>query len=142
MSISWNEIWNMKTGFNSRNRATPCLARTATLPLMRQAKLRKRKRGRKTMAKERMITRTVSFIACDTMVVNMATKEVEFMTINVPSGATMSRTDLEKYVKAQIPDGYKYVDIIDTNTSEILYGMSEADFLKYATVLPPRNKVE
>ena len=94
------------------------------------------------MARERMITRTVVSVNYDIMVVNMETKTVENITVSIPSGDTLTDKAREKAIKASKKKKKTFVSVISETTSETLYGMSEAEFIRLAKVLPPRTKVE
>ena len=94
------------------------------------------------MARERMITRTVFTTNYDVMVVNMENKSVENINISIPSGDTLTDKTREKAIKAMIPEGKTFVTITGETTSETLYGMTEAEFIRLARVLPPRTKTE
>lgn len=94
------------------------------------------------MSRERMITRTVVTVNYEIMVVNMETKTVENITVSIPSGDTLTDKAREKAIKASIPEGKTFVSVISETTTETLYGMSEAEFIRLAKVLPPRTKAE
>ena len=98
------------------------------------------KEGRKkTMARERMITRTVTSVEYDVMTVDMGSKSVSMDKVSIPSGDTMTDKARDKTIKASLPEGHTFVQITCQTIKETLYGMSEADFIKYAKVLPPRS---
>ena len=92
------------------------------------------------MAKKRMVTRTVFSINYNVMVVNMESKSVESITVTIPLADTMTDKEREKAIKAMIPEGKTFVTITGETTS--LYGMTEAEFIRLARVLPPRTKTE
>ena len=94
------------------------------------------------MARERMITRTVVSINYDVMVVDSESRTVENVTISIPSGDTMTDKARDKAIKESLPDDKMFVAITGQTTTETLYGMSEAEFIRLAKVLPPRTKVE
>ena len=91
------------------------------------------------MARERMVTRTVTETKVDVMVVNTETCEVTIRNYGLtyqPDEKIALKyvqkrfdTDVEKHVSIQ---GFKQV--------EILYGMTEQEFIQIAKVLPPRTK--
>lgn len=91
------------------------------------------------MARERLITRTITVIDYEVMVVNMDDlRKVEFYWISIPSGDCLTEKNRDEAIKAQLADNLKYVQVMDVKKTEKLYGMSEVDFLKYAKELPPR----
>ena len=94
------------------------------------------------MARERMVTRTVFTTNYNVMVVNMESKSVESITVTIPSADAMTDKAREKAIKASIPDGKLFVQVVSQNTTEVLYGMPESEFIRLARVLPPRTKAE
>lgn len=94
------------------------------------------------MARERLVTRTVFSTNYNVMVVNMESKSVESIAVTIPSADTMTDKAREKAIKAMIPEGKTFVTITGETTSETLYGMTEAEFIRLARVLPPRTKTE
>lgn len=94
------------------------------------------------MSRERMVTRTVFSTNYNVMVVDMESKSVETITVTIPSADTMTYKAREKAIKTMIPEGKTFVTITGETTSETLYGMTEAEFIRLARVLPPRTKTE
>ena len=94
------------------------------------------------MARERMVTRTVASVNYEVMTVDTESKTVENITVVIPSGDAMAEKAREKAIKANIPNGKIFVQIVSEKITETLYGMPEADFIKLAKVLPPRTKTE
>lgn len=90
------------------------------------------------MARERMVTRTVKVTAFDVMTVNLASKQVECITIEIPSVDSLTDKALTKSITECVPADHKYVMHTEVSETEVLYGMPEADFIKIAKVLPPR----
>ena len=101
-----------------------------------------KEKEKKAMSRERMVTRTVFSTNYNVMVVNMESKSVESITVTIPSADTMTDKAREKAIKAMIPEGKTFVTITGETTSETLYGMTEAEFIRLARVLPPRTKTE
>ena len=94
--------------------------------------------GVKTMARERMVTRTIENAELSVLRVNTKTREtaVEVLTIS----ATIPENKALKIVHKAYDNGeWKSVDIIERKVTETLYGMSEQEFIKLARVLPPRT---
>ena len=127
----------------SRNRGNPVREKVGNLPSDDgKPKKQTKKRRKKAMARERMVTRTVFSINYNVMVVNMKSKSVESISVTIPSADTMTDKAREKAIKAMIPEGKTFVTITGETTSETLYGMTEAEFIRLARVLPPRTKTE
>ena len=91
------------------------------------------------MARERMITRTVTAVEYEVMTVDMNSKSVSMDKVTIPSGDTMTDKARDKAIKASLPEGHTFVQVTGQSITETLYGMSEQDFIKYAKVLPPRS---
>ena len=96
----------------------------------------------KIMARERLVTRTVTSVNYNVMVVDTESKTVDSIIVVIPSGDTLTEKAREKAIKAEIPEGKIFVQIVSEEITETLYGMSEVDFIKLAKVLPPRTKTE
>ena len=94
------------------------------------------------MARERLVTRTVTSVNYNVMVVDTESKTVDSIIVVIPSGDTLTEKAREKAIKAEIPEGKIFVQIVSEEITETLYGMSEVDFIKLAKVLPPRTKTE
>lgn len=94
------------------------------------------------MARERMITRTVCNGVFDVMTVNPETKEVTNYEISVPSYNSLNEKQVLNIIIAELPAPLVHVTHTLVRTEEVLYGMPEVDFMKYAKVLPPRTKSE
>ena len=91
------------------------------------------------MARIRMVTRTIKGTRATVMCLD--TETANAMNIIFEIGGTYP--DNEKLLKALQKEhgngAIKLVHIVYTEEIEQLYGMSEADFIKYAEQLPPRN---
>ena len=91
------------------------------------------------MARERMVTRTVLLTSVEVMCVNVETAEVSINNYEL-SGYSMNADEAMKQLKKLYEtDSFKLVAIQDMEEKEILYGMTEAEFIQLATVLPPRK---
>ena len=101
-----------------------------------QNKIRK---GEKTMARERTVTRTITATILEAMTVNIETAEVRKVEYRVPSyGGTPK--DLA-WVKSQLEtDTVKVVTITVIGTEDNLYSMPESLFIQLADKLPPRGE--
>lgn len=89
------------------------------------------------MARTRMITRTVELNTYAVMTCNVETAEVRVLELNL--GNVGNADPLKLLKKAYETDTLKLVAIQDFHRSEVLYGMPEEDFVKYAKPLPSRT---
>ena len=90
------------------------------------------------MARERMVTRTVTQTTVKVMCLNVTTAEVSINTYTI--GGEYTEYDFHKKCKKLFEtDDFKLVHIESVSVEEILLGMTEEDFIRYATVLPPRK---
>lgn len=93
------------------------------------------------MARMRMVTRTVEVNTYSVMTCNTETAEVR--TIDFKVGVIPQSIDPMKYLKKQYETETLKLCAITSHTVEtILYGMPEDEFIKSATVLPPRATAE
>lgn len=93
------------------------------------------------MARMRMVTRTVEVNTYSVMTCNTETAEV--LTVDYKVGAIPQSIEPMKYLKKQYETETLKLCAITSHTVEtILYGMPEDEFIKNATVLPPRTTVE
>lgn len=93
------------------------------------------------MARERMVTRTVTTTNCEVMSVNVTTAEVQVKDYTL-TGEHTKETALKQLKKLYETETEKIVTVNSVSLKETLYGMSELDFIKLAKVLPPRTKSE
>ena len=94
------------------------------------------------MARERMVTRTVELTIAEVMCLDTKTAEVSIKSFEIGGGLTDEKAILKAVKKLHETDTFKCVSLQDINVQEILYGMPEVEFTKYAKVLPPRTKTE
>lgn len=92
------------------------------------------------MARERMVTRTVELTIAEVMTLDTTNAKVEVIAYEVGGGLTDEKAILKAVKKLHETDTFKCVAVQSVTFREILYGMSEADFIMYAKVLPPRTK--
>lgn len=86
------------------------------------------------MRRDRMITRIVLQTTAEVMCIDVTTAEVNINTYTL--GGTYTDTDLLKKLKEIYEtDTYKLVYIKSNTHEEILLGMTESQFFKYATVV-------
>lgn len=90
------------------------------------------------MARMRMVTRTVEVNTYSVMTCNTETAEVR--TIEFKVGVIPQSIEPIKYLKKQYETETLKLCAITSHTVEtILYGMPEDEFIKNASVLPPRT---
>ncbi len=94
------------------------------------------------MARERMVTRTVELTIAEVMCLDVTTATVKVVPYEVGGGLTDEKAILKVIKKLHETDTYKCVSVQSVTTNEILYGMPEIDFIKYATIMPPRSNKE
>ena len=94
------------------------------------------------MARERMVTRTIVSVEYSVLAVNMETMKAETVKVTLVSGDTMTDKARDKAIRGKIPEGYTYVNVMDSVKVMELYGMSEDEFIKAAKKLPPRSQNE
>lgn len=90
------------------------------------------------MARTKMVTRTIVTTKCVALCINVQTAE-PFNQDFTLAGSYDDEKKLLKELKKYEDDNHKIVHVVDTEHVETLYGLPEDDFIKYATVLPPRN---
>ena len=93
------------------------------------------------MARMRMVTRTVEVNTYSVMTCNTETAEVR--TIEFKVGVIPQSIEPMRYLKKQYETETLKLCAITSHTVEtILYGMPEDEFIKNASVLPPRTTAE
>lgn len=94
------------------------------------------------MARERMVTRTVTETVAEIMCLNVVTCEVSISTFTYTGEFATNEELLKTAKKISETKDFKLVHVNSATTKETLYGMTETDFIKLAKVLPPRIKSE
>lgn len=91
------------------------------------------------MARVRMVTRTIVATIAKALVADLENNVLITEDLKV-AGRFEDADDkaFQKAIKAAYPDKI-VAKVVALEYEETLYGMLENDFLKYATVLPPRN---
>lgn len=94
------------------------------------------------MARKPMVTRT--FQTTKVNVLCMDTSSCEALNKSVTLAGTFKNEDkLMKAVKSVVEvDNIKAVEIVDSEVKDILYGMSEQDFITNAVKLDPETRKE
>lgn len=90
------------------------------------------------MARARMITRTVNQTTAQVMALDVTSAEVRILEYTI-GGSYTEEELLKKLQKLFQTDTLKLVHIESQKCEELLLGMTEEDFIKYAQVLPPRT---
>ena len=91
------------------------------------------------MARERMVTRTVELTIAEVMTLDTTTAEVRVIAYEIGGGLTDSVSILKAVKKLHETDTFKCVAVQSVSVKEILYGMTEQEFIAHAKVLPPRS---
>ena len=90
------------------------------------------------MARERMVTRTVDEAEVKVMTLTVSTQEVGNATYKI--SATIDRHKVLPYIQKNFDTAeVKNVVVTDYTVHEILYGMTEQEFISRAKILPPRT---
>ena len=94
------------------------------------------------MARVPQVTRTIPTTIVHLLCVNTEDRSTFEQDITLPR----TYKDEQKMMKAveKVLDGepIKAVSILGSDVKETLYGMTEAEFIQHAEVLPPRDKKE
>lgn len=92
-----------------------------------------------TMAREKMVTRTVTQTTAEVMTIEVTTAEVQIREYTIGGTYDTNETLIKKLQKLFQTDTLKLVNINSATVEDLLLGMTEEDFIRYATVLPPRS---
>lgn len=91
------------------------------------------------MARIPQVTRTFQTTKATVLVVDTETNDVMTQEITLPRTYKDAKS-LDKACRVAVETGtQKYVTCKDTTVVEELRSMTEEDFIKYSTVLPPRQ---
>ena len=91
------------------------------------------------MARERMVTRTVLLTKVEVMCVNVDTASVSINEYTLSGISFDSETAMKQLKKMYESESFKLVNIQSLVEEEVLYGMTEEEFISLARVLPPRK---
>lgn len=91
------------------------------------------------MAREKMVTRTIVRTSVKAMFVDIAEKTIVESTF-ILTGEQDEKTALKELEKIVDANALKPVSIISMDTDEILYGMTEKDFVTFGHVMESRTK--
>ena len=91
------------------------------------------------MARVPQVTRTIQTTVVTIFCVNIEDKSTFEQTITLPRTYKNESKMMKMIEKILEGEPVKAVSISGYEVKETLYGMTEAEFIKYATVLPPRE---
>lgn len=91
------------------------------------------------MARIPSVTRTIKATHATVMCVDTDTAEVCNKDIILPRTYEGEKDMLKAAKKVAETDTVKVVSVVHSTVTETLYGMTEADFIKYAKPMPPRT---
>lgn len=91
------------------------------------------------MARERMVTRTVNVTTVEVMALNVLTADVTYPVYELSGMYETQDMALKAVQKMFDTSELKHVTINHMVEREVLYGMSEVEFIKLAKILPPRT---
>ena len=94
------------------------------------------------MARVPQVTRTIQTTVVTIFCVNIEDKSTFEQTITLPRTYKDESKMMKMIEKILKGEPVKAVSISGYEVKETLYGMTEAEFIKYATVLPPRDAKE
>ena len=91
------------------------------------------------MARERMVTRTITNTTYKIMCVETTNCEVTIEEFITTDDFTDDEKALKYFRKQHETETKKLVKIKNVETTEQLYGMTEIEFMQHAKLLPPRG---
>lgn len=87
-----------------------------------------------------MVTRTVVLTKCEALCIDVTTAETSINLYHLTGNYSTTDSALKALKKDYETDTFKVVAIQDIAENEILYGMSELDFIEHAKVLDPETR--
>ena len=93
---------------------------------------------------DRFVTRTVVFASVECVVADLVSMQMERKRFNY-QGNLVNKSDVLEYIQKNNNTDEKQIISVDMKTvkkDEILYGMKESDFIKYAKRMETRTKAE
>ena len=94
------------------------------------------------MAKEKLITRTITTTQAEVMSVDVETADVKIKTYTIVGEFENNTAILNACKKQFETEQLKLVNVQDSTVIETLYGMPESKFIELAEKLPPRKNYE
>ena len=92
------------------------------------------------MARQPQVTRTITTTKVVLMAANVSTGELVDVEMSLPREYKDAEAILKMAAKVGENPNLRYVYVKSAEVEETLYGMTEAEFLRYARPLPPREK--
>ena len=84
------------------------------------------------MARIKMVTRTIERTLCDCMVVDLSQLEKGIFNLELDVQGKVDEVEAKKILDKTYAGAYSIIKINNVKPIEILMGMSEDDFIKYA----------
>ena len=91
------------------------------------------------MARAPQVTRTIQTTHCNVLCMDIENREPCNKDVVLPRTYKDEKSLLKAVKKVVETDTLKPVQVVSSMVQETLYGMSEQDFIKHATILPPRK---
>lgn len=91
------------------------------------------------MARVPQVTRTIPTTIVNIFCINLDDKSTFEQSITLPRTYKDEKSMMGAVEQVLEGEPIKAVSIVSSEIQKTLYGMSEADFIRYATVLPPRG---
>lgn len=92
------------------------------------------------MARTPMVTRTIQTTKANVLCLNIVEGEPFNEVVTLPRTYKDEKTLMKMVGKVINTDSIKAVHVVDTKVEETLYGMTEADFITNAKILPKREQ--
>ena len=92
------------------------------------------------MARIPMVTRTIQTTKANVLCLNIVEGEPFNKVVTLPRTYKDEKSLMKMVEKAINTDSAKAVHVVDTMVEETLYGMTEADFIANAKILPKREQ--
>lgn len=86
-----------------------------------------------------MVTRTIQTTEATVLCIDITNSEPFNQTITLPRTYKDEKALMKKVASVIDDENVKAVHVVATKVNEVLYGMTEDDFVKMALVLPPRK---
>ena len=91
------------------------------------------------MAKESKVTRTIVTTKCNVLCLDVEKGEPFNREVILPRTYKDEKALMKKIHEAVDTESVKAVHVVEKEEVETLYGMTEAEFIQYANILPPRG---
>lgn len=92
------------------------------------------------MARKPMVTRTIVTTKVNVLCMNVVSCEPFNQVVSLPRTYKDAKKLMQAIEEAVNTDEVKAVHVVDKTEVETLYGMTEADFIKYSVVLDPETR--